>query len=72
MAQRITLTQLLEQLDDSDSGETIQLQDIVDNFETRGFGPLLVLPALIVLLPTGAIPGIPTCVGCSSPWWRHK
>lgn len=85
MTQRITLTQLLEQLDESDSGETIRLQDIVDNFETRGFGPLLVLPALIVLLPTGAIPGIPTLCGVfiamvaaqmvmgkSSPWLPRR
>ncbi|WP_227368752.1 exopolysaccharide biosynthesis protein [Halomonas sp. M20] len=85
MAQRITLTQLLKQLDESDSGETIRLQDIIDNFETRGFGPLLVLPALIVLLPTGAIPGIPTLCGLfiamvaiqmvmgkSSPWLPRR
>ncbi|MGC3873590.1 exopolysaccharide biosynthesis protein [Halomonas sp. GXIMD04776] len=85
MAQGITLTQLIEQLDEADSGETIRLQDIVDNFETRGFGPLLVLPALIVVLPTGAIPGIPTLCGLfitmvaaqmmmgkSSPWLPQR
>jgi hypothetical protein len=81
MAQSTTLTRLLEQLDEVDAGKKLRLQDIVDNFESRGFGPLLVLPALIVLLPTGAIPGIPTLCGSfiamvaiqlvfgkSSPW----
>ncbi|SHF42158.1 Uncharacterized conserved protein [Modicisalibacter ilicicola DSM 19980] len=63
MTERITLTRLLEQLDESGTGEMLRLQDIVDNFDSRGFGPLLVLPALIVLLPTGAIPTIPTLCG---------
>lgn len=32
-------------------------------FQRRGFGPLLLLPALILLLPTGAIPGMPLICG---------
>lgn len=63
MTERMTLTGLLEQLDASETGDRIQLQDIVDNFNARGFGPLLVLPALIAVLPTGAIPGVPTLCG---------
>lgn len=63
MTQHRALTELLEQLDASDSGDKIHLQDIVDCFNARGFGPLLVLPALIALLPTGAIPGVPTLCG---------
>ena len=63
MAERMALTGLLDQLDGTDSGSKIRLQDIIDNFASRGFGPLLVLPALIALLPTGAIPGVPTLCG---------
>ena len=37
--------------------------DVVNKFESRGFGPLLLLPALIALLPTGAIPGVPSICG---------
>ncbi|WP_339927585.1 exopolysaccharide biosynthesis protein, partial [uncultured Cobetia sp.] len=53
------LTGLLEELDREIEGD-ISLGDILEHFNSRGFGPLLVLPALLVLLPTGAIPGVPT------------
>lgn len=54
------LTDFLEQLDDKTSGDVITLGEIVAAFKQRGFGPLLLAPALLVLLPFGAIPGIPT------------
>lgn len=63
MAERMTLTGLLERLDEADTGKKIRLRDIVEIFQARGFGPLLVIPALIVLLPTGAVPGVPTLCG---------
>lgn len=63
MAKRMALTGLLDQLDGAECGGKIHLQDIVDNFSSRGFGPLLVMPALIAVLPTGAIPGVPTLCG---------
>jgi hypothetical protein len=57
------LTDFLEQLDDKTSGDTITLGEIVAAFKQRGFGPLLLAPALLVLLPFGAIPTIPTLCG---------
>lgn len=64
-----------------DGEKDVSLGDIVSRFEDRGFGPLLLVPSLIALLPTGAIPGVPTlcgitlffiCIqvalGKSSPW----
>lgn len=33
---------------------------VVQTMQGRGFGPLLLAPTLMVLLPTGAIPGVPT------------
>ncbi|SDM03302.1 Uncharacterized conserved protein [Modicisalibacter muralis] len=63
MAEMMALTGLLERLDESDTGRKIRLRDIVEIFQFRGFGPLLVIPALIVLLPTGAVPGVPTLCG---------
>ncbi|WP_129142064.1 exopolysaccharide biosynthesis protein [Modicisalibacter coralii] len=63
MAERMALTGLLDGMDEAHSGSKLCLQDIVDTFASRGFGPLLVVPALIVVLPTGAIPGIPTLCG---------
>lgn len=58
-AKQGNLTELLEELDREIAGD-ISLGDILQHFNSRGFGPLLVLPALLVLLPTGAIPGVPT------------
>lgn len=65
----------------SESGDTTSLGEVIERFEDRGFGPLLLMPALIALLPTGAIPGVPTlcgitlfficlqvAIGKSSPW----
>ncbi|MCM2971463.1 MULTISPECIES: exopolysaccharide biosynthesis protein [Larsenimonas] len=63
MAQRIELTGLLETLDDNVEGDETSLGDILEIFEGRGFGPLITIPALIAWLPTGAVPGIPSCCG---------
>ncbi|MDF9435735.1 MULTISPECIES: exopolysaccharide biosynthesis protein [Chromohalobacter] len=85
MESRISLTQLLEKLDDANDGRTIHLQDVVDTFQSRGFGPLVTLPALLALLPTGGVPGVPSlCAifialiavqqlfGRQSPWLPRK
>ncbi|BFT30116.1 exopolysaccharide biosynthesis protein [Alteromonas sp. D210916BOD_24] len=68
-----------------DGEEDVTLGDIVSRFEDRGFGPLLLVPSLIALLPTGAIPGVPTLCGITlfliciqvalgkhSPWLPKK
>ena len=65
----------------SESDDTTSLGEVIERFEDRGFGPLLLMPALIALLPTGAIPGVPTlcgitlfficsqvAIGKTSPW----
>lgn len=54
------LTGLLSRLDDRVAGDRLSVGDMVATFEDRGFGPLLLAPALVALLPTGAIPGVPT------------
>lgn len=85
MESRISLTQLLETLDDANDGKTICLQDIVETFRSRGFGPLITLPALLAFLPTGGVPGVPTLcavfivlmavqqvLGRQSPWLPRK
>lgn len=60
MPKKTNLTEFLEALNQAVESGHISLGDIVQAFEQRGFGPLLLAPALIVLLPTGAIPGVPT------------
>lgn len=53
---------LLDTLVDETSDE-VTIGDVVACFEERGFGPLMLVPALLVLLPTGAIPGVPSLCG---------
>lgn len=57
------ITDVLEDIDRQTGGDRLSAGDIVAAFEHRGFGPLLLAPALVVLLPTGGIPGVPTVVG---------
>ncbi len=45
--------------DDTKKGEDISIGDLVDALNSRGYGPLLIGPALLTVLPTGAIPGVP-------------
>ena len=58
-----TLTSIMEGLTkDIDDNETT-VGHIVEQFRYRSFGPLLLVPALIVILPTGAIPLMPAICG---------
>lgn len=54
------LTDILEAIEDKSSGTKIDFDEMVEALKHRGFGPLLIGPALIVVLPTGAIPGVPS------------
>ena len=47
-------------LADEPDGSELSLVSVVETMQGRGFGPLLLAPTLMVLLPTGAIPGVPT------------
>lgn len=63
MSQTLNLTQTLDMLRDDSEGQSISMDDVISTLENRGFGPLLLAPALIAFLPTGAIPGIPSVCG---------
>lgn len=78
---RKALTETLQAIQDETDGDSISFGDIVAALNNRGFGALLTGPALIVVLPTGAIPGIPSLcailiiliaaqivIGRSYPW----
>ena len=54
------LTDILRELAERPDGGRISLVSVVETMQGRGFGPLLLAPALLVVLPTGAIPGAPT------------
>lgn len=51
---------LLEQSHKKDT--TIPLSDIVETLNSKGFGVLLIGLALLLILPTGAIPGVPILI----------
>jgi len=55
----LALTGTLEALNDETTGEEVSVVDVVEALNSRGYGPLLIGPALITILPTGAIPGVP-------------
>ena len=54
------LTDILVKLADEPDGSELSLVSVVETMQGRGFGPLLLAPTLMVLLPTGAITGVPT------------
>lgn len=75
-----SIVELMDNMYDEEDSAT-SLGEVIERFEDRGFGPLLLIPALIALLPTGAIPGVPTlcgitlffictqvAIGKTSPW----
>lgn len=47
-------------LHDTEGEEQISLGEVIDTLSHRGFGPILMLAALVVWLPTGAIPTVPS------------
>ena len=58
-----SLVQTIDQISGSENEEQISFRKIIDRFESRGFGPLLVVPALVSILPTAVIPGVPALCG---------
>jgi hypothetical protein len=44
-------------------GEAVSVNDIMEAIGQRSFGPLIVVPGLIVLSPLSGIPGVPTLGG---------
>lgn len=60
MSKKTTLTETLDTIKEETDGTKITFGEILDILNSRGFGPLLIAPAVITILPTGAIPTIPT------------
>jgi len=58
------LTEILDELDaHCDGKDDTSLGEIVEGFDRRGFAPMLLVPALIALGPTGMIPGMSIATG---------
>lgn len=57
------LVDLIDRIKDRTDGEEVSVDDLVEAFGRRAFGPLFVVTALIAILPTGAIPGMSVLTG---------
>ncbi|MFE8073142.1 exopolysaccharide biosynthesis protein [Marinobacteraceae bacterium S3BR75-40.1] len=58
-----TLTEVLDTIDQRIDGGSMSMGEMLNLFRYKGYGPLLLVPTVIVVLPTGAIPGVPTACG---------
>lgn len=61
----VNLEQTLDRIADAEArdGAETSVKAIVVEFGRRSFGPMLLFPGLVTLLPTGGIPGVPTIMG---------
>ncbi|APE44844.1 hypothetical protein BOO69_16630 [Sulfitobacter alexandrii] len=58
---KTSVSDILDTLDDlADRDDDVTIGDVTEALGGRGFGPLIVLPALIVISPLGGIPLLPT------------
>jgi len=59
-----TLNGVLDDLEAlADGADPVAFGDIVETLGARGFGPLLMILSLFLLVPVGAIPGVPAAIG---------
>ncbi|WP_295718667.1 exopolysaccharide biosynthesis protein [uncultured Halovibrio sp.] len=63
MSQSMGITDVLLRVREQTTTEQVPVDTLITALESRGFGPLLLAPALLALLPTGAIPGVPSVCG---------
>ena len=48
---------------DAADGDELRVEDLLEAYGTRSFGPLIAILGLIALSPIGAVPGIPALLG---------
>ncbi|MBA2114509.1 exopolysaccharide biosynthesis protein [Bremerella alba] len=58
------LVDILEQMKENTDGDQVTLEDTLDSLNSRSFGPLLLVPAVMAVSPIGAIPGMSIVTGC--------
>ncbi|PAV24707.1 hypothetical protein C8D92_101305 [Tamilnaduibacter salinus] len=63
MTESMGITNVLHRIREQAEGDEVAVGTLIDALEHRGFGPLLLAPALIALLPTSGIPGVPSVCG---------
>ena len=58
------LVDILKQMKENTDGDEVSLEDTLDSLNSRSFGPLLLVPAIMAVSPIGAIPGMSIATGC--------
>lgn len=53
------LTSIANDVENGSNGSHVSVGDLIKSIESRGFSALILLPALLTFLPTGALPGVP-------------
>lgn len=61
--EREVLTAIADELVDEANGDKITIGNLLDAIDSRGFGPLILVPAVISASPVGAIPGMSLVTG---------
>lgn len=57
------LRDILDQLVENTEGESVRIDDLMQAFDHRSYGPLLLVPALLAISPAGFIPGMSIVTG---------
>src|SRR5690606_34995220 len=52
--------QVMERVQSAGEGDDVSVPDMLDAVGTRSFGPVLLVPAMIILSPLSGIPTVPT------------
>ncbi|MGR3321905.1 MAG: exopolysaccharide biosynthesis protein [Pseudooceanicola sp.] len=55
-----SLTDILDALEETAQDDEVSVSDVVAEFGTRAYAPLLLVPALILITPLSGIPTLPT------------
>lgn len=79
------LEDVLDEAIEASHGETICLDDLLQEFGTRSFGPVLIVLSLVIISPIGSIPALPIALGAvialfavqlvfgrARPWLPHR
>lgn len=57
------LSDLLDTMVEGVSGDKVTLGELLDTVQTRSYGPLLLVPAMVAASPIGAVPGMSVVTG---------
>jgi hypothetical protein len=57
------LATVLEQIREATSGDSVSFGEFIDALGQRAYGPMMLVPAIIAVAPTGAIPGMSVVTG---------